>query len=55
MPPTDKKTGNSTDSESKDEAPTLSFKGALDVCKKFGKLCIAHSDAHGVNSLPLQR
>ena len=28
-----------------------SYKEALNVCKKFGKLCVAHLDAHGVNPL----
>ena len=46
---------DSTDRESEDEDPALSFKEALDVCEKFGKLVIAHSDAHGVDSLLLQR
>ena len=34
---------------------SLSYKEALDVCKRFGKLCIAHSDAHGVDPLLSQR
>ena len=41
--------------ESKDEDLSLSYKEVLDVCEKFGKLCIAHSDAHGVNPLLPQR
>ena len=41
--------------ESKDEDLPLSYKEALDVCEKFGKLCVAHSDAHDVNPLLSQR
>ena len=41
--------------ESEDEDLSLSYKEALDVCEKFGKLCITHSDAHGINPLLLQR
>ena len=41
--------------ESKDEDLPLSYKEALNVCKKFGKLCVAHSDAHGVDPLLSQR
>ena len=32
---------DSTDRESEDEDPALSFKEALNVCEKFGKLVIA--------------
>ena len=46
---------DSTDSKSEDEDPALSFKEAPDICEKFGKLVIAHSDAHGVDSLLSQR
>ena len=46
---------DSTDRESEDEDPALSFKEALNICEKFGKLVIAHSDAHGINLLLLQR
>lgn len=41
--------------ESEDEDLSLSYKEALDVCEKFGKLCVTHSDAHGINPLLLQR
>ena len=41
--------------ESEDEDPPLSDKEALDVCEKFGKLCVAHLDAHGVDLLLSQR
>ena len=41
--------------ESEDKDLSLSYKEALDVCEKFGKLCITHSDAHGINPLLLQR
>ena len=41
--------------ESKDEDLPLLYKEALDVCEKFGKLCVAHLDAHGVDLLLSQR
>ena len=41
--------------ESEDEDLPLSYKEALNVCEKFGKLCVAHSDAHGVDLLLSQR
>ena len=41
--------------ESEDKDLSLSYKEALDVCEKFRKLCITHSDAHGIDPLFLQR
>ena len=38
---------------SEDEGPSLPIKGALDVYDK--KLCVAHSDVHGVDPQLLQR
>ena len=41
--------------ENKDKDLSLLYKEALNVCEKFGKLCVAHLDAHGVDPLLLQR